>query len=200
MRLWVPGRKPACLKGHEDELEALSWSPDGRVLATGSRDRTVRLWEPKSGRELACLTGLQGSVEGLTWSPDGKFLRCVNGLSSYIYWHAESGTELERLTRIGFENLAAAFPSGVGAGRLDVSIRNGEAIFSQPDSRTGVGELPGFKSLDPDGNSVNPRTPIAWCPVGIKLKSVDGLTWAGISDSEVYLVRLEGVVSVTRLK
>jgi hypothetical protein len=120
-------------------------------------------------------------------------------MSKFLYWNTETGNQLERLTRIGFENLAAAFPSGVGDARHVVSIRNGQVIFSQPNSRTGIRALPGFQSLDPDGNPGEPWTPIAWYPLGIKLKSVDGLTWAGSWGSEVYLVRLEGVATVTRL-
>ena len=53
---------------------SLSWSPDGRTLASASNDRTVRLWEASSDRELETLTGHTGAVYGVSWSPSGRML------------------------------------------------------------------------------------------------------------------------------
>jgi eukaryotic-like serine/threonine-protein kinase len=48
------GRLDAVLRGHSDRVESVVYRPDGKQIATGARDRTVRLWEPATGRELAC--------------------------------------------------------------------------------------------------------------------------------------------------
>src|SRR5262249_57037440 len=47
MRLWdVNSRKPtAALKGHEESVTSVTFSPNGKLLASGSRDGTVRLWK-----------------------------------------------------------------------------------------------------------------------------------------------------------
>jgi WD40 repeat protein len=41
----------ATLKGHSDSIEALAFSPDGKILASGSKDNTLRLWDTAKGRE-----------------------------------------------------------------------------------------------------------------------------------------------------
>jgi WD40 repeat protein len=57
-----------------DAVWCMAWAPDRRRLATGSRDRTVRIWDTDSGAELAVLAGHDGEIRGLAWSPDGQQL------------------------------------------------------------------------------------------------------------------------------
>ena len=57
-------KETATLKGHGNTVNALAFSPDGKLLATGSQDRTVKLWELPSGE-------LRDSLEGhedVVWS------------------------------------------------------------------------------------------------------------------------------------
>jgi WD40 repeat protein len=55
-------------------VETLAFSPDSRLLAAGSREGRVRLWEVESGRELADLALRKSDVEHLAFSPDGQTL------------------------------------------------------------------------------------------------------------------------------
>ena len=59
------------LEGHEDEVRALAYSPDGSTLASGSRDNTVRLWDARSGEGLKTLEGHMDEVTSVAFSPDG---------------------------------------------------------------------------------------------------------------------------------
>src|SRR5262245_30929180 len=57
--LWdvATGKELYTLKGHDREVGCLAFSPDAKVLASGSRDMTIKFWDAATGKELRTLTG-----------------------------------------------------------------------------------------------------------------------------------------------
>jgi WD40 repeat protein len=60
------------LRGHTEIVLGLACSPDGRRLATGSNDRTIKLWDTTTGEEVFTLRGHTSGVLCVAFSPDGQ--------------------------------------------------------------------------------------------------------------------------------
>jgi WD40 repeat protein len=62
------------LSGHVARLRGVVFSPDGRLLATGSTDATAKVWDPATGDCLRTLAGHAEPVYGVAFSADGRLL------------------------------------------------------------------------------------------------------------------------------
>jgi RNA polymerase sigma factor (sigma-70 family) len=92
-------RELPALKGHNGSVVAVAFSPDGKSVATGSSDGTVRLWERATGKALHVLRGHDrpSRVGGLAFAPDGKTLASGGDDGKVILWDPAAGKVRDEL-------------------------------------------------------------------------------------------------------
>jgi WD40 repeat protein len=74
------------LSGHQGAVNSVAFSPDGKLLASGSDDSTVILWDVRTHRRLGQLTGHKGAVARVVFSPDGRLLVSGSSDGTVIFW------------------------------------------------------------------------------------------------------------------
>ncbi|MEL6945032.1 MAG: hypothetical protein AAFO82_20435, partial [Bacteroidota bacterium] len=57
--------------GHSDYVRSVSYSPNGRFLASASNDKTIKIWETSSGKLIRTLKGHSDYVRSVSYSPNG---------------------------------------------------------------------------------------------------------------------------------
>ncbi len=115
------------LIGHFGSIQSIVFSPDGRTVASGSTDGTIKLWDVITGDELPLnLTGHSKTVNSLAFSPDGTILASGSG-DSYIYlWDVSTGEVIQNLSGHTKAVYSVVFsPDGATliSGSLDTTIK-----------------------------------------------------------------------------
>ncbi|KAA3643201.1 MAG: TIR domain-containing protein [Chloroflexi bacterium] len=150
------------LAGHSDAIYKLAWSPDGRFLASPSKDTTIRIWNVATANCVAVLNAHKKPVTSIAWSPDTEFLVSSEyGGNKILLWDTTSW-ELLRVferddewkdTGIAWSPDSRFFAAGIDDGYIGVWNRdeNFEMII-----------LPIQKSRNPDDHVLD----VAWSSHG----------------------------------
>jgi len=122
------------LQGHTDAVNSVHFSPDGTLLASGSQDQTIRVWNPKRGNYLRSLNHHTDAVRCVAWRPHGKRLasggddRTVRIFNMDAEEEGEEGEELQMANLRGHRSpvLCVAWRSDgwrLASGSADRDIR-----------------------------------------------------------------------------
>lgn len=104
VQIWdlASGREIGNLKGHGRAVGKVAFSRDGKLLATGGTDNTIKIWDLAAKKELATLTGHTANIESLDFHPDGRLLASAGEDGSTFLWDTKTGEHL--LTLISLDD------------------------------------------------------------------------------------------------
>ena len=101
----------ATLEGHTDGVAAVSFSPDGSLLASGSSDGTILLWDMRSRERVATLGHTDG-VAAVSFSPDGALLASGLGDRTVLLWDVATREQVATLGHRFWVNAVSFSPDG----------------------------------------------------------------------------------------
>ena len=121
--------KPALLiqNEHGVAVYSVAFSPDGKTLASGSNDKTIKLWELSNGRLIRSFEGHSHQVEIVVFSSDGKMLASGSLDNTVKLWDVSSGSLIRSIETHGNGVSSVAFsPDGKmlasnGGGKTGIS-------------------------------------------------------------------------------
>ncbi|MCB1177790.1 MAG: TIR domain-containing protein, partial [Leptospiraceae bacterium] len=86
------------IKGHNKEVKVVAYSPNGKILASGSVDKRILIWDSSSGKKINSIELVKtGNVTSLSFSPDGKILGSGFQNGKIILWDIATGKEIKTL-------------------------------------------------------------------------------------------------------
>jgi hypothetical protein len=126
----APASAEKTIAAHADLIHDLTFSPDGKMLATCGYDRLIKLWDVASGKEIRTLKDHSDSVYGVSFRPDGKLLASAAADRAVKIWDVATGVRLYSLGDPTDWVYAVAWsPDGkhLAAAGVDKSLRVWEA-------------------------------------------------------------------------
>jgi WD40 repeat protein len=127
----------AICRGHTLPIEAVAWSPNGEYIASGSIDKTVRVWHATTASPVLTYTGhdnhqnLSSTVLSVAWSPDSKYIASAGQDATVQIWEALSGKRVSTYRGHNADVYAALWsPNGryIASGGDDGAVQVWQAV------------------------------------------------------------------------
>lgn len=119
------GQQMQSFKGHNASVIAMTFSPDGQLLASTSTDFTTRLWNIRTDREIHNVEGSIGDVTTVGFSPDGKVVVSGSLDGQLLLWNVSTGKEIKKLQgHTSCINATTFSPDG----KILASASNGQTV------------------------------------------------------------------------
>ena len=147
----------ATLEGHTGRVRSVSFSPDGTLLASGSDDVSIKLWDVAKRQNIATLEGHTGRVRSVSFSPDGTLLASGSDDVSIKLWDVASRQNITTLTEENSDRASFLSVSFSPDGTLLASGSWGTVLLWDVAKRQNVASLKGHRdwvrsvSFSPDG-------------------------------------------------
>jgi serine/threonine protein kinase len=156
---WVTTAIPKqILTGHTSSVLSVAFSPDGKMLASGSGDKTIKLWNAQTGALTQTLTGHTEAIWQVRFSPDGKTLASASDDKTVKLWDAQTGALKQTLTGHSEQvNSVAYSPDGktLASGSRDKTIKLWDAqTGALKQTLTGHGDQVKSVAFSPDGKTL----------------------------------------------
>jgi WD40 repeat protein len=146
------------LKGHSSDVNSVAFAADGVTLASGSDDKTIKLWNTETGKEIRSLKGHSGWVWTIALSHNGKTLASGSNDKTIKLWNTTTGKEIFTLKghSQGIATVSLS-PDGkiLASGSLDKTIKlwnlaNGQVIRTLEGHSNAVSSI----AFSPDGKTL----------------------------------------------
>ncbi|MBW4659755.1 MAG: AAA-like domain-containing protein [Drouetiella hepatica Uher 2000/2452] len=179
------------LQGHEADLWSVSFSPDGKMIASSAFDKTIRLWNPE-GRLLRTLTAHTDGVVSIRFSPDGQTIASASHDRTIKLWRVADGRLLKtlsghsnRVNSIAFSSDGQMIASASADGTLRLwQVKDGRLLRTFPTCVSTEKSCQGHKgevlgvSFHPDGTILasagEDKRIKFWSTKGLLLRTIEG--------------------------
>lgn len=175
------------LAGHSDEVAGARFSPDGRLAATASKDRTACVWDAATGRLLAKLEGHEAKVSSALFSPDGRWVITASSDRTARVWETATGRQA---------NILSGHERAVEFARFGRDER--VAVTASRDETVRVWDLPEGRERAVLRGHEGPVTYVALSPGGEEFASASAngvvIVWDAASLRQLLSLRHDGEV------
>jgi WD40 repeat protein len=125
--LWRLCHQDVATMRHSETVNAVAYSPDGRLIASGSSDGRLKLWDTATFHEIRSLVGHSGWVLSVAFSPDGTRLASGSTDHTVRLWDTATGKTTQTLVgltgaarSVGFSPDGRRLATGIDGGRVKV--------------------------------------------------------------------------------